>query len=225
MSSQCLKACSTDLNDTIFGLHFPTPPTDSQIQADPSLKEKTWHLNWIPLAFPASFQPQRQLTRFTSEIWVNFFCPSLGAPIPLLRAHCVTRTQYTCQDFVLDQYGDHVLTCKKHTGAIAGHDHVMKVSAQLARNSGLRVRFNRKVTTIAADNNKNKVMYKSWSLSLQDMMIWYGMCLLSVMGSAAARRMASMVSCNSETTLMLRLASRLIDTDVIMLSRTLLSHL
>jgi len=55
---------------------------------------------------------------------------------------------------VLDQYGDHVLTCKKHTAAIAGHDHVMKVLAQLARNSGLRVRINRKVTTTAADSNK-----------------------------------------------------------------------
>jgi len=55
---------------------------------------------------------------------------------------------------VLDQYGDHVFTCKKHGGAIAGHDHVMKVSAQLARNSGLRVRINHKVATTAADNNK-----------------------------------------------------------------------
>jgi len=34
---------------------------------------------------------------------------------------------------VLDQYGDHVLTCKKHTGVITGNDHVMNVSAQLAR--------------------------------------------------------------------------------------------
>jgi len=55
---------------------------------------------------------------------------------------------------VLDQYGDHVLTCKKHTGAIAGHDHVMNVSAQLARNSGLRERVNHKVAATAADNNK-----------------------------------------------------------------------
>ena len=52
---------------------------------------------------------------------------------------------------MLDQYGDHVLTCKKHTGAIAGHDYVMNVSAQLARNSGLRVRM---VATTAADSNK-----------------------------------------------------------------------
>jgi len=48
------------------------------------------------------------------------------------------------------------ITCslKKHAGAIAGHDHVMSVSAQLARNSELRVCINRKVTTTAADSNK-----------------------------------------------------------------------
>jgi len=43
-SSQSFKACPTDPNDTIFGLHFPTPATDPQVQADPSLKEKAWHL-------------------------------------------------------------------------------------------------------------------------------------------------------------------------------------
>jgi len=46
------------------------------------------------------------------------------------------------------------MSCKKHTGAIAGHDHVMNVSAQLARNSGLRIRINRKVATTATDSNK-----------------------------------------------------------------------
>jgi len=86
----------------------------------------------MPLASLASLRPQRQPTRFTSVIWVNFFCQALGAPIPLLRTHAVARPQCACQKFVLNQYGDHVLTCKKHTGAIAGHDHVMNVSAQLA---------------------------------------------------------------------------------------------
>jgi len=64
--------------------------------------------------------------------------------------------QCACHKFVFDQYGDHVLTCKKHTGAIASHDHVMNVSAQLAHNSGVGVRINRKVTvaTTAADSNK-----------------------------------------------------------------------
>jgi len=55
-SSQRFQACPTDPDDTLFGLHFPT---DSQIQADPSLNEKTWHLNWMPLAFLTSFQLQR----------------------------------------------------------------------------------------------------------------------------------------------------------------------
>jgi len=44
-SSQRFKACPIDPDHTILGLHFPTPPTDSQIQADPSLKKKSWHLN------------------------------------------------------------------------------------------------------------------------------------------------------------------------------------
>jgi len=79
-SSQRFKACPTDPDDTIYGLHFPTPITDSQVQVDPSLKVKAWHLTWMPLAFLASLQPQRQPTRFTGEIWVNFFCQALGDP-------------------------------------------------------------------------------------------------------------------------------------------------
>ena len=71
-SSQRFKACPADPDDNIFGLHLPTPATDSQVQADPSLKGKVWHLTWIPLAFLASLRPQRQPTRFTGEIWVNF---------------------------------------------------------------------------------------------------------------------------------------------------------
>jgi len=115
--------------------------------------------------------------------------------------------------------------------AIACHDHVINVSAQLARNSGLRARVNRKVATTTADNNKEgdvQVMefgIISHHCSIQDMMIWYAMCLSSVIGSAAARSMTSMISCNSVTTLVHGLESSFIDTDVITLSRTSLSHL
>ena len=89
----------------------------------------------MPLAFLVNFRP-RHLTHSIGETWVKRFCQALGTPIPLLRAHAVERTQCSCQNFVLDQYGDYVLTCKKHTGAIAGHDHVINVSAQLDRISG-----------------------------------------------------------------------------------------
>jgi len=79
----------------------------------------------------------------------------------------------TCRKFVLDQYGDHVLTCKKHTGVITGHDHVMNVSAQLACNSGLRVRINRKVDTTAADNKKQgDVQAMEFGISGYDDLEW-----------------------------------------------------
>jgi len=42
--SQRFKTYPADPDDNIFGLHFPTPVTDSQVQTDPSLKEKAWHL-------------------------------------------------------------------------------------------------------------------------------------------------------------------------------------
>ena len=54
-SSQRFKACPTDPNDTIFGLHFPTPATDSQIQADPSLKEKAVASDLDAARFPCEF--------------------------------------------------------------------------------------------------------------------------------------------------------------------------
>ena len=58
-------------------------------------------------------------------------------------------------EFCAKSVRGYALTCKKNTGAIIGHDHFMKVSAQLVRNNaGLRVRVNRKFATTAADDNK-----------------------------------------------------------------------
>ena len=81
------------------------------------------------------------------------------------------------------------------------------------------------LTVLAKNSATNKVMYRPWSLAFQDTTICYGMCVSQVTGSAAARSMASMVSCNSVTTLTLGLAAILANSDVIMLPRTSLSHL
>jgi len=56
-------------------------------------------------------------------------------------------------------------------------------------------------------------------------MIWHRMCLSSVIGSTAARSMASMVSCILATTLTLGLAAKSANSDVITLPRISLSHL
>jgi len=76
------------------------------------------------------------------------------------------------------------------------------------------------------------MMHRPCNLAFQDMMVLYGMCLSSVIGLpeiglAAARSMASMVSCNSVTALTLGLAARSKNSnlDVIRLPRTSLSYL
>jgi len=116
----------TDPDDTILGMYFPTSLTDSQIPAGPSLKEKTWHLNWMLLAFLASFRPQRHPIRFIGEIWVensvkqpgassNFYVHMLSHPI-FLPEFCVCLITTVTP-------GNDVLTCKKQTGAINCHVH------------------------------------------------------------------------------------------------------
>jgi len=78
----------------------------------------------------------------------------MGAPIPMLQAHAVALTMRSCKNFALNPQGDHVLTYKMHTGATRGHNHVMDVVAQLARNTGYSVRVNHKMSTTTAASNK-----------------------------------------------------------------------
>jgi len=78
----------------------------------------------------------------------------MGARIPMLQAHAVAQTMCSCKSFSLDLQGDHVLTCKKHTGATRGHNHVTDVFVQLPLNTGYSVRVNHKVSTTAAASNK-----------------------------------------------------------------------
>ena len=79
--------------------------------------------------------------------------------------------------------------------------------------------------SLARSITTNKVMYSPWILAFRAMSIWYGMCLLCVIGLAVTCRMVSMVSCNLVTTLTLGPAPRLANSDVIMLERTSHSHL
>jgi len=72
----------------------------------------------------------------------------------MLQVHDVARTMCSCKKFSLDPQGNHVLACKKYTGATRGHNHVMNVLAQLAHNTGYSVRVNHKVSTTAAASKK-----------------------------------------------------------------------
>ena len=55
----------------------------------------------------------------------------------------------------IDPLGDHVLTCKQHTGAIRGHNHLMDVVVSLSRDSKIGpVRVNHKVSTTGDGTRK-----------------------------------------------------------------------
>jgi len=98
-------------------------------------------------------------------------------------------------EFCAKSVRGYALTCKKNTGAIIGHDHFMKVSAQLVRNNaGLRVRVNRKFVTTAADDNKQgDVQAMEFGILGYDNLAWD--FLSSVIASSViGRSMASIVT-------------------------------
>jgi len=160
-----------DERDTIFHEHFPqtdtvdpnAPPANP---AAPAEKKKTSNLNCVPLSWMADMSAQRPVTRFGLDlpVWMSFFCRSMSVPIPMLQAHVVARTMCSCKNFSPDPQSDHVRTCKKHTGATRGHNHVIDVLAQLARNTGYSVRVKHKVSTTAAASNKGNVELVNFGL-------------------------------------------------------------
>ena len=66
--------------------------------------------------------------------------------------------------------GDHVLTCKQHTGSNRGHNHLMDVVASLSRDSKIGpVRVNHKMSTTDNDTCKQvDVEISNFPISLRD---------------------------------------------------------
>ena len=83
---------------------------------------------------------------------------SFGAPIPKMLAHAHSRTLCSCK-MCIDPLGDHVLTCKQHTGCIRGHNHLMDMVASLSRDSKISpVRVNHKVSTTGDGTRKQGII-------------------------------------------------------------------
>ena len=77
-------------------------------------------------------------------------------PILMLLAHAKARTKPECAYKIsINPLGDHVLTCKKHTGSIRGHNHHMDVLANLIRSSKIgSVHVNHRVSTTGDGSRK-----------------------------------------------------------------------
>jgi len=81
----------------------------------------------------------------------------------------------------MDPLGDHVLTCKQHTGSIHGHNHLMDVVASLSRDSKIGpVRVNHKVSTMGDGTRKQgDVEISNFPISLWDGLVIDGLCVSS----------------------------------------------
>jgi len=152
--AQRFPARPADPISTIFAELFPAPqPEASQLNA-PTEKARQMHINWNPLGFLSDLSAHKIEIRFPPDVWQAFFCRSFGAPIHKMLAHAQSRTLCSCK-MGINPLGDHVLTCKQHTGSIRGHNHLMDVVACLLRDSKIvPVRVNHKVSTTGDGTRK-----------------------------------------------------------------------
>jgi len=119
LSLQCAQrfpARPADPDSSVFAELFPAPQPEPSQPDGPTAKAKQMHFNWNPLGFPSDLSQQKSVTRFPPDVWQAFFCRSFRAPIPQMLAHAHNRTLCSCK-IGIDPLGDHVLTCKQHTGS------------------------------------------------------------------------------------------------------------
>ena len=82
-------------------------------------------LRWVPLGFLGKIGPGHHADSWHLSLWQTFFCSTVGERVPvLLTLHTQSHPGATCgcSKFLLDSHGDHVSTCKSHSGAAKSHD-------------------------------------------------------------------------------------------------------
>jgi len=105
---------------------FPAPQPQPLKTNVPRAKAKHLHLNWNPVGFLSELSQQKSVTRFPPDVWKVFFCRSFGAPIPKMLAHDHSCTLCSCK-MCINPLGDHVLTCKQHTGSTRSHNDLLYI--------------------------------------------------------------------------------------------------
>jgi len=167
--AQRFPARPADPDSSVFAEFFPAPQPEPSQPDVPTEKAKQMHLNWSPLGFMSDLFTNKLETRFPLDVWQAFFCRSFRAPIPKMLAHAHSRTLCSCR-MCINPLGDHVLSCKQHTGSICGHNHLMDVVASMSRDSKIGpVRVNHKVpTTDNGTRRQGDVEISNFPISLPD---------------------------------------------------------
>jgi len=167
--AQRFPARPADPDSSVFAELFHAPQSEPSQPNVPTEKAKQMHFNWNPLGFLSDLSAHKSETRFPPDVWQDFFCRSFKAPIPKMLAHAQSRTLCSCK-MGIDPSGDHVLTCKQHTGSIRSHNHLIDVVACLLRDSKIGpVRVNHKVSTTGDCTRKQgEVEIFNFPVSLRD---------------------------------------------------------
>jgi len=99
----------------------------------------------------------------------GFFLQGFRIAIPKMLDHAHSRTLCSCK-MCINPLGDHVRTCKQHTGSIRGHNDLIDVVASFVRDSKIGpVRVNHMVSTTGDGTIKQSyVEISEFRISLRD---------------------------------------------------------
>ena len=96
-------------------------------------------LRWSPAAWTSCLSRINTMG-FPDRNWTSWMAQFLGTPIPALLPLCAERTRYVCacQRHVIDTHGDHVHTCKQHSGSKKeAHETIVEALQSLLTQAGL----------------------------------------------------------------------------------------
>jgi hypothetical protein len=88
-------------------------------------------LFYKPMAWLGQIRPHRRDESWSAGLWQTFFSTSMGAQIPVIAEKPLAVCG--CRKFKIDALGDHLCTCKSHSGAKKAHDWAVDQLADLFR--------------------------------------------------------------------------------------------
>ena len=100
-------------------------------------------LRWVPLVFLGKIGPRHHADSWHLSLWQTFFCSTIGERV-LVLVTLPTRSYpgatCGCSKFLLDSHGDHVGTCKSHSGATKSHDWMVAQLGPLFGTTGHKIK-------------------------------------------------------------------------------------
>ena len=128
---------------------------------------KTRKLHFSPTAWLSCLSSSATMP-FDKRTWISFFCQFLGVPIPALEKLANKQYVCACGRHTIDGYGDHIHSCKHHTGSIkAAHEQVLDAIQGICKQAGVST-IRRGLPVITKPNGKSG----SGDLVLKD--VWLG---------------------------------------------------